>query len=81
MVAAGEFAERMAHKSLWLLILLAGSSLFVGASFFSPIARGQSTSADIHGITRSPAGLLPMPQAQVFLFIALTKISLPTTRR
>jgi hypothetical protein len=57
----------MAHRPLLRLILLAGLSLLNVVSLFSPIARGQSTSGDIHGITRSPAGLLPLAQAQVLV--------------
>jgi hypothetical protein len=55
----------MSQKFHLLLVLLAGSSLLGSMSCFSPTGRAQSASGEIHGVTRSPEGLLPLPQAQV----------------
>jgi hypothetical protein len=55
----------MAQKPLLQLVLLASSLPLGAASLFSPTALAQSTFGEIRGVTRSPGGMLPLPQSQV----------------
>ncbi|HYL83096.1 MAG TPA: TonB-dependent receptor [Candidatus Angelobacter sp.] len=57
----------MDQKHLLWLVLLASSLPLGAASNFSPTASAQSTSGEIRGVTRSPGGLLLLPQAQVIV--------------
>jgi hypothetical protein len=56
----------MSQKPLLQMALVASLLLSGATTIFSFTTHAQSISSEVHGITRSPAGLLPVPHAQVF---------------